>query len=66
MAMYCHAIAWVIIEENHKRDFLQQYRSNLQFCRTHVYVKERRNAGVGQSGVLNVRAEIASSLRSSQ
>jgi hypothetical protein len=25
----------VIIEENHKRDFLQQYRSNLQFCRTH-------------------------------
>jgi len=33
MVMYCLVIASVIIEENHKRDFLQQYRSNLQFCR---------------------------------
>ena len=26
----------MIIEENHKDDFLQQYRSNLQFCRSHT------------------------------
>ena len=32
--IYCLVIAWVIIEENHKRDFLQQYRPNLQFCRS--------------------------------
>jgi len=26
----------VILEENHKDDFLKQYRPNLQFCRTHI------------------------------
>jgi len=29
----------MIVEENHKEDFLQQYRPNLQFCRTHFYLQ---------------------------
>jgi len=42
MATYCLVIAQVIIEENHKTDFLQQYRSNLQFCRTQLWLNSIR------------------------
>jgi DNA-binding Lrp family transcriptional regulator len=48
--MYCAINGQVIIEENHKEDFLQQYKPNLQFRKTSVRIIIACPAAVKRKG----------------